>query len=62
VHAGRAPAVVAARQQTLDGAYAAHLERLVRGRPAPPMAPEAAWITPLVPHGVAAARAETDVP
>ena len=41
---------VAARQQTLDAAYAAHPERFVRGRPAPPMVPEAVWINPPLPQ------------
>jgi len=59
VHAGRASAVVAARQQTLDGAYAAHPERFVRGRPAPPVVPAAAWINPPLPHVVLAAAATT---
>ena len=33
VHSGRAPAVLAKRQETLDAAYAAHPERFPRGRP-----------------------------
>jgi len=57
VHEGRASAVVAARQQTLDGAYAAHPERFVRGRPAPPVVPTTVWINPPLPHVVSVAAA-----
>jgi len=39
VHSGRAPAVIAKRQQTLDAAYAAHPERFPRGRPIAPQLP-----------------------
>jgi len=46
VHAGRAPAVSAARQQILDAAYADHPERFVRGRPVPPAVPDTVWINP----------------
>lgn len=46
VHAGQAIQQVAIRQQVLDGAYAAHPERFVRGRPTPPAAPTAVWINP----------------
>lgn len=44
VHDGQAAAVSAARQQTLDAAYAEHPERFVGGRPVPPLVPEAVWI------------------
>jgi putative transposase len=46
VHYGRADAIVAARQQVLDRAYAAHPERFVRGRPTHPAPPAAVWINP----------------
>ena len=46
VHRGRAPRVLAARQQVLTAAYAAHPERFVRGRPQPPTLPTAVWINP----------------
>ena len=44
VHAGRAPAVQAARAVTLAEAYAAHPERFVRRAPRPPELPSAVWI------------------
>lgn len=44
VHYGQALQVQARRQRVLEAAYAAHPERFVRGRPAAPTAPEAAWI------------------
>ena len=44
VHHGQAAAVSAARQQTLDTAYAEHPERFVGGRPVPPLVPAAVWI------------------
>ena len=50
VHFGQAPAVRAARQHTLDAAYADHPERFVRGRPTPPTVPESVWINPPLPH------------
>ena len=37
-------AAVAARQQVLAAAYAAHPERFGRGMPSPPQVPEAVWI------------------
>jgi len=46
VHRGQAIAQVRVRQQVLDGAYAAHPERFVRGRPVPPAVPTAVWINP----------------
>src|SRR5437867_8202979 len=46
VHHGQAAAVSAARQQTLDAAYARHPERFVGGRPVPPLVPAAVWINP----------------
>jgi putative transposase len=46
VHSGQADEAVAARQQVLDTAYAAHPERFVRGRPKPPELPTAVWINP----------------
>ena len=44
VHRGEASAAVAARQQVLADAYAAHPERFGRGMPSPPRVPEAVWI------------------
>jgi putative transposase len=46
VHGGQAADVVAARQQVLDTAYAAHPERFVRGQPVAPPPPTAVWINP----------------
>ena len=46
VHYGRAESVIAARQETLSAAYAAHPERFVRKPPQPPLLPAAAWINP----------------
>jgi putative transposase len=46
VHRGQADEIVAARQQVLDAAHAAHPERFVRGRPTPPQLPAAVWINP----------------
>lgn len=46
VHFGHAPQVLAARQLTLDIAFAAHPERFVRGAPTPPSLPAAVWINP----------------
>jgi putative transposase len=44
VHAGQAPTVLAARQQLLDQAYAAHPERFVKGRPVVAGVPLEVWI------------------
>ena len=44
VHYGRAPEVIRARQQVLDGAWRANPERFVRKPPEPPQLPPAAWI------------------
>jgi putative transposase len=46
VHHGRASAIIAARQRTLDAAYQRHPERFVRGAPVHPHVPPAAWINP----------------
>lgn len=46
VHYGQADAVHAARQKTLDRAYAANPERFVRKLPNPPRKPTAVWINP----------------
>ena len=46
VHYGRAPQILAARQQTLLTAYGLHPERFVRRAPSPPVLPSAAWINP----------------
>lgn len=44
VHAGRAPAIIAARQTALDAAYREHPERFVHGAPTHRPLPDAAWI------------------
>jgi putative transposase len=44
VHDGRAPEVIAARQQVLDAAFLTHPERFVRKQPQAPQLPENAWI------------------
>ena len=46
VHYGQADAIHAARQATLDRAFAEHPERFVRQSPRPPQKPTAAWINP----------------
>jgi len=46
VHYGQADAVHAARQNTLNLAYAANPERFVRKSPNPPCKPTAVWINP----------------
>jgi putative transposase len=46
VHGGQASRQLAERQRVLDGAYRAHPERFVRGRPVPPALPTAVWINP----------------
>jgi len=48
VHYGRAPEIRAARQRTLDVAYALHPERFVKQPPSPPELPAMAWINPPV--------------
>jgi putative transposase len=49
VHYGRAPAILAQRQLTLDAAWTAHPERFVRGAPKATPLPEEVWINPPVP-------------
>ena len=46
VYFGRAPMILARRQQVLDQAYEAHPERFPRGRPRAPALPEAVYINP----------------
>ncbi len=46
VHYGQADTVHAARQATLDRAFAKHPERFVKQPPTPPHKPIAAWINP----------------
>jgi putative transposase len=46
VHFGQAPEVLAARQLTLDVAYAAYPDRFVHGAPQPQPLPDAVWINP----------------
>jgi putative transposase len=48
VHTGRAPLVLAQREQVLAAAYAAHPERFVHRPPKPPALPQAVWINPPV--------------
>ena len=48
VHYGHTEQVLAARQETLLGAYHAHPERFVRRPPQPPVVPRQAWINPPV--------------
>ena len=48
VHYGWAPEVRAARQKTLDVAYALHPERFVKGPPSAPEVPAMVWINPPV--------------
>jgi putative transposase len=57
VHRGQAPQQVAARQTVLEGAYAVHPERFVRGRPSPPLVPTAVGINLPHPSSVAATPA-----
>ena len=46
VHLGRAPQVMAQRQQVMDAAYALHPERFVRGAPRAAQLAPAVWINP----------------
>jgi hypothetical protein len=46
LHYGQAAAVIEARQEVLNAAYAAHPERFVRKPPAALPLPEAVWINP----------------
>jgi putative transposase len=46
VYFGRAPMILAQRQEVLDRAYQAHPERFPRGRPRAPALPEAVYINP----------------
>ncbi len=48
VHYGQADAIHAARQKTLDRAFAANPERFVANPPQPPRKPTAVWINPPV--------------
>lgn len=58
VHYGDAERVQEVRATALAAAYAAHPERFVKGPPAPPSLPTAAWINPPAPHQ--AERAPTE--
>ena len=49
VHHGQVEQVTAVRQTTLDAAHAAHPHRFVKGRPHPPLPPDAVWINPPAP-------------
>jgi putative transposase len=46
VHHGQAPRIIAARQHTLDKAFALHPERFVRNPPLHQQVPQQAWINP----------------
>jgi putative transposase len=46
VHYGQADQIHAARQVTLNRAFAEHPERFVRKPPTPPGKPTAVWINP----------------
>jgi len=46
VHYGLAPVVIAARQKTLDKAFALHPERFVRNPPSHQEVPQQVWINP----------------
>ena len=46
VHYGRAPMIIAARQKTLDKAFALHPERFVRNPPFHQKVPQHVWINP----------------
>ena len=46
VHRGQAVGVLAARQEVMESAYAAHPERFVRGVPVVATLPSAVWINP----------------
>lgn len=59
VHYGRAPTVIAARQQVLQQAYAQHPDRFVKGLPVHPALPTAVWINPPKPGPAAAADQPT---
>jgi putative transposase len=52
VHYGTAAQVRAARQHTLDAAYAAHPERFGHRRPHPPSLPTVAWINQPTPEAL----------
>ena len=53
VHYGQTDAVFAARLATLDQAFAATPERLVKKNPVPPTKPTVAWINPPITKGAA---------
>ena len=53
VHYGQVDAVHAARQHTLDRAFAENRQRFVNKAPTPPEKPTAAWINPPTPKGPA---------
>jgi putative transposase len=46
VHCGRSTEVIAARQETLDAAFALHPERFVRRAPSAALLPPTVWINP----------------
>jgi putative transposase len=62
VHFGHAPEVLAARQLTLDLAFAAHPDRFVRGAPKPQALPDAVWINPPKPIQEATSSDNVNVP
>lgn len=60
VHHGRAPEIIAARQQVLDLAHQHHPERFVRKPPTAPKLPDAVWINP--PDKTSRATNQGDLP
>jgi putative transposase len=63
VHYGRAPRVIAQRQNVLDLAHQSHPERFVRKAPTAPELPAAVWINPPPPQPpVAVANEEPTTP
>jgi putative transposase len=51
IHYGQADDIHAARQRTLDLAFAAYPARFVNQPPTPPPMPTAVWINPPSPEG-----------
>ena len=61
VHQGESERVVAARQETLERAAAAHPERFVAGVPRPPQVPTEVWINPPLTASKPASQADQPV-
>lgn len=62
VHYGRAPRIIAQRQDVLDLAHQHHPERFVRKAPTAPALPEAVWINPPPPPQPPVAVAKEEPP